>query len=37
MMKMVRGLSYLDPKKSKKASGGENGNAAIPVCHGFGR
>lgn len=35
MMKMVRGLSYLDPKKSKKASGGEN-DAAILVHHGFG-
>lgn len=35
-MKMVRGLSYLDPKKSKKSSGGGPGNAAILVCHGFG-
>lgn len=36
-MKMVRGLSYLDPKKPKKARGGWADNAAaILVHHGRG-
>lgn len=36
MMKMVRSLSYFDSKKSKKASGGGPGNAAVTLIrHGF--